>query len=82
VQALVHHLRDLHATDFTESGFATSIIDLTVTSNDGKRVEKASIAKGTKNPIAKRDGDASLYVLDSGEIENLHKLLNDLKTQG
>jgi len=80
-QALVDQLRDLQATDFAESGFGATVMHITVTSNDGKRVEKTLISKSDKSPLAKREGEATLYVLESGAIDNLQKLLNDLKPE-
>jgi len=64
VQTLIDKIRELSAAKFVDSGFTTPVIELTVTSNDGKRVEKASISKSGDNYIAKRENDPSLYQLD------------------
>ncbi len=79
--ALLDNLRDLQATDFAESGSTAALIEITVTSHDGNRVEKVLISKGDKNPLAKRESDSTFYVLDSKAIENLQKLVNNLKPE-
>ena len=80
VDALISKLRDLQATDFADSGFGASALQITITSDDGKRTEKASLSKGGKNTLARREGESSLYVLDANSIEDIQKLLNDLKS--
>ncbi len=79
VETLVSDLRDLAATKFVESGFANPTIEVTVASNDGKRVEKVSLAKSGNGYIAKRENDTSLYWLDSNPIDALQKAADDLK---
>ena len=76
---LLSNLRNLEGTDFADSGFTTSVMQITVTSNGGKRVEKVQLSKGNKN-LAKRDGEPTLYVLDSTAIDTLEKLVGALKT--
>jgi hypothetical protein len=78
-QALIDNLRDLQATEFADSGFTTPVVDVTVTPIEGKAAEKVSLSKGNKNPVAKREGESTLYVLDTKAIEDLQKLINDLK---
>jgi hypothetical protein len=79
VQTVVDRIRELSATKFVDSGFTTPVIELTVTSNDGKRVEKVSISKSGDNYIAKRENDSSLYQLDSSAVTDLQKLAADVK---
>jgi hypothetical protein len=79
VQSLVDKLRELSASKFVDSGFSTPVIELTVTSNDGKRVEKVSIAKSGENYIAKRENDSSFYQLEPSAITDLQKLASDVK---
>jgi hypothetical protein len=79
VQSLIDKIRELSASKFVDSGFATPVIQLTVTSNDGKRVEKTSISKSGDTYIAKRDNDSSLYQLDSSAVTDLQKLAADVK---
>jgi hypothetical protein len=79
--ALLGNLRDLQATDFAASGSAATVMEITVTSNDGKRIERVLMSKGDKNPLARRESESTFYVLDSNAIENLQKLVNDLKPE-
>ena len=79
VQELIDKLRDLSASKFVDSGFTTTLIDLTVTSNDGKRVEKVAISKAGDNYIAKRENDLTLYQLDSKAVDDFRKSADDVK---
>ena len=79
VQDFVDKIRDLSASKFLDSGFAVPLIDLTVTSNDGKRVEKVAISKVGDNYIAKRENDVTLYQLDSKVVDDLVKSGDDVK---
>jgi hypothetical protein len=79
VQALIDKVRDLSASKFVDSGFTTPVIDLTVTSNDGKRTEKVLISKSGDTYIAKRENEPSLYQLDSKPVEELQKSAADVK---
>jgi len=79
VQSLIDKIRELSASKFLDSGFTTPAIKVTVTSNDGKRVEKISIAKSGDNYIAKRENEPALYQLDSSPVSDLQKLAADLK---
>jgi hypothetical protein len=78
-QAFVDKFRDLAATKFVDSGFTTPAITMKVTSNGGKRVENISIAKSGDNYIARREGEPSLYQLDSKAVEELQKAAADVK---
>jgi Domain of unknown function (DUF4340) len=79
VQDLIDKIRDLSANKFVDSGFTASLIDLTVTSNDGKRVEKVAISKAGEIYIARRENDPALYQLDSKAVDDLVKSEADLK---
>jgi hypothetical protein len=79
VQAFLDKLRDLSASKFVDTGFTTPAITLTVTSNDGKRVEKVLIAKAGDKYIAKRDNEPALYELDSKTVDDLEKSAGDVK---
>ena len=78
-QAFIDKFRDLAATKFPDSGFTNSTITMKVTSNGGKRVENIAIAKSGDNYIAKREGEPSLYQLDSKAVEELQKAAADIK---
>lgn len=78
-QSFVDNVRDLSASKFVDSGFAAPVIDLTVTSNDGKRVEKVAIAKNGDSYVAKRENEPALYQLDSKTVEDLQKSADVMK---
>jgi hypothetical protein len=75
----VRNLRLLVATKFAPSGFATVLAELTVTSNDGKLVEKVQVSKNGNRYIAKRENDPLQYELDPKVFEDFQKSLDDLK---
>jgi len=84
VQSVVDKLRDLAATKFLDSGGeGAAVLDIAVTSNGGKRVEKVSIVKQGIKPaetyFAKRENEPSIYVLDGKAVEDLQKAVNDVK---
>jgi hypothetical protein len=79
VQPYISSLRDLAATRFVDSGFANPTIDVTVTSDDGKRVEKVYIAKSGNNYIAKRENEPTLYELDAGSVNGLLQAADSIK---
>ena len=79
VQDFVDKLRDLTADKFLESGFSNPTIDLTVTSDDGKRVERVFIAKSGDNYIAKRENEPALYELGSNTVDALQKSADQIK---
>jgi hypothetical protein len=73
VDTLAEQLRGLSAAKFVESGFNSPAISLSVTSNDGKLVEKIQIAKSGDIYVAKRENESSLYQLTSDSIDQLRK---------
>ena len=79
VQALVDKIRELSAGKFVDSGFGAPALEITVTSNDGKRVEKILISKSRDDFIAKRDNEPALYQLDSSSVADLQKVAADVK---
>lgn len=79
VQALIDKLRDLSSIKFLDKGFTTPSIEATVTSNDGRRVEKVLISKSGNNYFARRDNEAAVYELDGKAVEELEKAANDVK---
>jgi Domain of unknown function (DUF4340) len=79
VDDLIEKLRDLSASKFVDSGFSAAAIDLTVTSNDGKRIEKVAISKAGDNYIAKRENEPTLYQIDSKAVDDLTKAANGVK---
>ena len=79
VQSLIDKLRDLSAAKFVDSGFGTPSIDISVTSNDGKRVEKILISKSGSDYVAQRENEPSLYSLDAKTVDDLSKAAGDVK---
>ena len=80
VQDLVDKIRELSASKFVDLGFTTPVIDLTVISGDGKKVEKVSISKSGDIYIAIRENEpGTLYQLDSKTVEDLTKSAADVK---
>ena len=79
VGILVADIRAVTATKFTDNGFATPSMELTVTSDSGKRVEKVLIAKNGDRYVAKRENEPALYELGASAITDLQKAAVDLK---
>jgi Domain of unknown function (DUF4340) len=79
VQSLIDKIRELSAGKFVDSGFTAPAVEITVASNDGKRVEKILISKSGDNYIAKRDNEPALYQLDSSSVADLQKVAADVK---
>ena len=79
VQSVVDKLRDLTSTKFLETGGGAPVLDITVSSNSGKRVEKVSITKQGDTYFAKRENEPSIYQLDSKAVEDLQKAANEVK---
>jgi ribosomal protein L12E/L44/L45/RPP1/RPP2 len=81
VQSLIDKLRDLAATKFAEKGAGDTIFEATVTSNSGKRVEKATISKQGDQYFAKRGNEPSIYVLDAKSVDDLKSATSGVKEQ-
>jgi hypothetical protein len=79
VESYITKLRDLSASKFVESGFANPTIEVTVTSEDGQRVEKVSIEKSGNSYAAKRENEPTLYQLDASALDGLQKAADDIK---
>jgi hypothetical protein len=79
MQAFISKLRDLTARRFVASGFTNPGLEIVVTSEKGKRVEKISIAKSGGSSIAKRENEAALYELDNSALEELPKAADEIK---
>jgi hypothetical protein len=79
VSALVDKIRDLSASGFAEAGFAASVVDITATSDDGKRVEKVMLSKNGDKYLAKRENEPALYELNASTVAELQKSAADLK---
>ncbi|HLK22728.1 MAG TPA: DUF4340 domain-containing protein [Bryobacteraceae bacterium] len=80
VQSFVDKLRDLAASKFIDSGTAGApALDVSVTSNNGKRVEKVLISKQGNDYIAQRENEPALYGMDAKAVDDLTKAASDVK---
>jgi hypothetical protein len=79
VQNLIDKMRDLTSTKFLDAGNGASIFDATVTSNDGKRVEKVSFWKQGDKYFARRENEPTVYELDAKPVEDLQKAAGEVK---
>ena len=79
VQSLISRLRDFTADKFLDSGFANPTIDVTVTSDDGKRVETVLMAKSNDGYLAKRENDPTVYRLNASSVDGLQELADQIK---
>jgi len=79
VQSLIAKLRDLSAGKFPDSGFSTPTIEASISLGEGKRTEKAGIAKSGSVYVARRENDSALYQLDSAAVDELLKAAGGLK---
>jgi hypothetical protein len=71
VQSLIDKLRDLAAAKFVDNGAGETVLEATVTSNSGKKVEKVTIRKQGADYFAQREGEPSIYQLDSKSVDDL-----------
>jgi hypothetical protein len=79
VSALVDKIRDLSASKFVDTGFAVPVMDLTVTSDGGKRVERVLLSKNGENYVAKRENGPAIYEMTASTVAELQKFAADLK---
>ncbi len=79
VSTLVGAIRDLSAAKFPEKGFTTPSIDLTVTTDNGKRIERVLIAKNGDRYVAKRENEPALYELSAASVTDLQNSAAALK---
>ena len=63
------------ATKFVDSGFTRPALEVTVTSNDGKRTEKVQFAAAGMNFLGRRENDSSLYQVDFNAVQGLREAL-------
>ncbi|MBI1786060.1 MAG: DUF4340 domain-containing protein [Acidobacteria bacterium] len=80
VQALVDKLRDLAAVKFLDTvAAAAPVFEATVTSKDGKLVEKVAIATQGDRHVAKRENEPAGYELDTKALGELQKAASEVK---
>lgn len=79
VQSLIDKLRDLTATKFGDKSGGDPVLEVTVTSSDGKKVEKVTIRKQGSDYFAQREGEPSIYVLDGKAVDDLQAAASGIK---
>jgi hypothetical protein len=79
VQSLISKLRDLAATKFVDSGFASPSVEATVTWEDGKRIERVLISKLGDRAIGRRENELAQYQLDPAVVDELLKTADEIK---
>ncbi|PYT64317.1 MAG: hypothetical protein DMG35_00765 [Acidobacteria bacterium] len=79
VSTLVGAIRDLSASKFPNNGFTTPSLDLTVTTDSGKRIERVLIAKNGDRYVAKRENEPALYELSAASLTDLQSSAAALK---
>lgn len=79
VQSLIDRLRELAAVKFVSGGFTGGSIELSVTSKEGKVVEKVALSKAGESYIAKREGEAALYELAGKTVDELVAAASSIK---
>jgi Domain of unknown function (DUF4340) len=78
-RALVGNLRELSAGKFPDSGFSAPTLEIIVMSNEGKRIERVSIAKKGDAYVAKRENEPALYELSSSAVSQLEDSAANVK---
>ena len=81
VQSLIDKLRSLTAKKLADSGFTTQALEVSITSNDSKRVERVLVSKSGDRWIAERENEPSLYELDTPSVTDIQKAAADLKPE-
>jgi hypothetical protein len=79
VEDFLRTIHELKATKFASAGFSGPTLTLTVTSGDGKRIEKVQIAKAGSGYIAKREDAPQLYELDENGLAEMRKSADGVK---
>ena len=79
LQALIDKLRDLSAVKFKTVGAGTAHSEFTVTTQDGKTVEKVIVTKSGDSLLATRAGEPAVYELDGLKVEEILNAANAVK---
>ncbi len=79
VHALIDQLRELTAVRFGEQGFTNAVLEITVSSNQGKRIEKVLVSQNGNTFWARRENEPSLYELEASAIDALRKAVSAVK---
>lgn len=79
VQSAIDKLRDLSAAKFATNGFTATAFTITVTSNDGKRIERVDFAKVGDGYLARRENEPALYQFDAKPVNDILEAVNTIK---
>jgi hypothetical protein len=80
VQQVIDKLRDLSATGFADyAALSTPVLEITVTSADGKRVEKVQAFKVGNDYMARRENEPSIYKLEANAVPDIQKAAAEVK---
>jgi len=79
VQSLIDKLRDLSSIKFVDTAGGNPLLELAVTSQDGKSTEKVLVAKQGNSYYARRENEPAFYELDGKVVEEIQKAAADVK---
>ena len=80
IQTVIDRLRELSARTFSDKPAAgTQLYDFTVTSNDGKRVEKVIIRQQDRKLLAQRQNEPTVYELADSTATDLQRDIGGIK---
>lgn len=80
VQQVIDKLRDLSAAGFVEiAPSGLPVMEISVTSADGKRVEKVQVFKPGSDYLARRENEPSIHRLDANAVTEIQKAAADVK---
>jgi hypothetical protein len=79
IQTMIDKLRDFSASKFTEKPSGAPALSLVVTSGDKNKVEKVSVTKAGDAYNAQREGESSVYVVESKTFDDLQKAIQGIK---
>jgi hypothetical protein len=79
VQSFIDKLRDISAAKFSTAPFPGPTVTITVTSNDGKRVEKVELAKSGNVYLALRENEPTVYEIEASTIDDMLKANSEIK---
>ena len=78
LQSLIDKLRELSSIKFVDAGFTTPAMEASVTSKDGKLVEKVLVSKSGNSYFARRENEPAVYELDGKAVEELQKAASEV----
>lgn len=81
IQTVIDRLRDASATKFVDSGFTTPAFAATVTSDNGKKVEKVEFAKAGDGYVARRGNEPALYQMDAKVVNEIVDAARSIKPE-